>query len=58
MRIGFTKNTQIKEKHTLCEIPVNNYMSFPSLIRKPRMLIRDSKIRDLKFKSRISKESF
>lgn len=29
MRIGFTKNTQIKQKHTLCEI--NNYMSFPSL---------------------------
>lgn len=31
MRIGFTKNTQIKQKHTLCEIPINNYMSFPSL---------------------------
>lgn len=31
MRIGFTKKTQIKQKHTLCEIPVNNYMSFPSL---------------------------
>lgn len=31
MRIGFTKKTQIKQKHTLCEIPVNNCMSFPSL---------------------------
>lgn len=31
MRIGFTKKKQIKQKHTLCEIPVNNYMPFPSL---------------------------